>query len=404
MNLRYNLLMTHIRNKSWKMLMLCALVAFLNSCKDDNTYNVPNEFKSYVTQFAAEAAKRGHTFNFEKSGLIMEFADLKDGVAGVCHYEKPIRIEIDKAYWEKLGTKSGAELMREDIIFHELGHGFLNRKHDNSLLENGDWKTIMCGGDKLEDRAWNINYRGIRRDYYLNELFNTATPAPDFSSLFFVADSTGYADRLKLNFDTKETSGWEIKNTENYETTLDNGKLKFVSKISQTYAVLAKTSLSTQNDLIFECSIQTASATPLTDQFGLIFGYNSDKGDAMEYMTINKQKHFYTGNSNWYSYYTELSSTNILPDALNRLKIVKSGNMLYYFINNKYVYQDNMESTQAGDYFGFMVPALGTVWLENFRIATKGSASGVKQSVAVKTVEYRVVELNKEFGNVIKSN
>jgi len=142
------------------------------SCKDTNEYRVNDEFTPYVQKFIDEAALRGKTYDFEKTGLIIEFANLDNDVAGLCHYEDPIRIQIDKDYWNALQGTEGEELMKEDLIFHEMGHGILGRKHINDILENGDWKSIMCGGDKVDDRPWNINYRGFRRTYYLDELFN----------------------------------------------------------------------------------------------------------------------------------------------------------------------------------------------------------------------------------------
>jgi hypothetical protein len=395
-------------NKYIKNSFLCVvifLLSVLSSCVDDNTYSVPDEFKSYVENFVSEAAKRGKTYDFTKTGLIIEFADLKDNVAGLCHYEDPIRIEVDRTYWEEIGETAGAELMQENIIFHELGHGILGREHDNSILENGDWKTIMCGGDKVNDRAWNINYRGIRREYYIDELFDSSTSAPEFSSLLLIADTTGYEDKILLSFDTEAKAGWKIGDYDTYKTSIDDGKLKFASKLTSTYVVMASTPLDIQSDFIFECSMQINTDAANSDQFGLIFGNMSGVDDAMEFLTVNKEKHFYTGNTNWYSYYTELSCSDIVSNGLNQLKVVKSGDMLYYFINNVYVYEDNMETTVSGNYFGFMVPPLGTVWLDNLRIAIKGSASSaIKQNAAIKDVEFQVMEFNRNTGLVVKPN
>ncbi|HQG68001.1 MAG TPA: hypothetical protein PLW20_05305, partial [Paludibacteraceae bacterium] len=146
-----------------KLGFFVSIVFLLLSCKDSHAYRVDSAFSTYLYTFQSEAAKRGQVFNFQQEGLIMEFADLTDNKAGLCHYEKPIRIEIDRTYWNDISKYAGAEYMKEDVIFHELGHGFLGREHLNDVLENGDWKSMMCGGQKVNNRAWNINYRGIRR-------------------------------------------------------------------------------------------------------------------------------------------------------------------------------------------------------------------------------------------------
>src|ERR1035437_3275505 len=182
--------------------LLLVVTLGLASCKNSSEHRVGSEFTVYVQRFQDEATKHGQNLDIVNGGLIVEFADLKDGVAGLCHYEKPIRIEIDRTYWNAIDKFADADLMKEDLLFHELCHGFLGRKHLNSTLENGDWKSIMCGGDKVNNRSWNINYHGVRRAYYLNELFNESTSAPDYSSLQFLADTTGFSQFSSLNFDS----------------------------------------------------------------------------------------------------------------------------------------------------------------------------------------------------------
>jgi hypothetical protein len=207
------------------------------ACKDETEYRVDNEFEEYVIRFETEASARGRNFDFKSTGLIVEFADLKDDKAGLCHYEKPIRIEIDKKYWTAIGKSAGADAMKEDLLFHELGHGILNRRHLNTTLENGDWKSMMCGGEKVNDRPWNINYRGERRPYYIDELFNESTAAPDFSSIHLFADTSGFARRVFLSFDTedKKDAAWPMGDSLNYKTSIDNKRLRFESKISKLF-------------------------------------------------------------------------------------------------------------------------------------------------------------------------
>ena len=138
--------------------LLVSVSFLLTSCNDDE-YRVGSEFSEYLNRFDSLATKHGRNLDIKSSGLIIEFADLKDNTAGLTHYEDPIRIEIDQKYWTDISKTAGADLMKEDLLFHELGHGLLRRSHLNSTLENGDWKSIMCGGDKVNDSAWNINYR-----------------------------------------------------------------------------------------------------------------------------------------------------------------------------------------------------------------------------------------------------
>ena len=60
-------------------------------------------------RFEREAASRGCFFDLKSNGLIIEFANLSNNIAGLTHFEDPIRIEIDKNYWAKISQSSGAD-------------------------------------------------------------------------------------------------------------------------------------------------------------------------------------------------------------------------------------------------------------------------------------------------------
>jgi len=360
---------------------------FFVSCKDPNEYRVNAEFTDYLNRFVQEGALRGHTFDLKGNGLIIEFAKLKNNNAGLTHYEDPIRIEIDKTYWNAISKTAGADMMKEDLLFHELGHGLLKREHLNSTLENGDWKSIMCGGDKVNGRAWNINYKGIRRNYYVDELFDESTPAPDFSSNLFLADSTGFKQVLALDFNTVQTAGWTLGEDEKHkmsiETVNGNGRLRFQSKVTDTYLVFVKTNIDVLTNFSYELNLEYNS-TDLTGQYGVIFGHHvegtSGSNEPIEYFTINNNRNMYMGNRTWYSFFTELYEPQVLPSGRNTLKVFKIGTMIYYFINNVYSYSSEMETTVSGVYFGFLVPANGVVLVDNLSISQK-AASGVSAKI-----------------------
>lgn len=358
----------------------------LVSCGNSDEHKVDDKFTEYIQRFQDEATKHGKNLDLINGGLIVEFADLKDGVAGLCHYEKPIRIEIDKTYWDAISKYADADLMKENLLFHELGHGFLGRKHLNSTLENGDWKSIMCGGDKVNGRSWNINYHGVRRAYYVDELFNESTAAPTYSSLQLVADTIGYSTVHNLNFNSQSQSGWQIKDTVSYSTSLTtDGKLKFQSKIAQAYLVSLTTPAISTN-FSYELTIEN-SAGNATDQYGIIFGnIPADKNgnnSPIEYFNINNSKKMFMGNRTYYSFFTELDQSKIVPAGKNKLKVFKIGGMIYYFINNSYVYCSEIVTTDGLNKFGFMVPVQGMVLVDNFIIAQpkiSGAPTRLKQS------------------------
>ncbi len=391
----------------YSIYILFLLILQFSSCKDSNEYRVDTTFTDYLNRFDSIAHVHGKTFDSKTNGLIIEFADLKNDNAGLTHYENPVRIEIDRKYWNDISKYTGADLMKENLVFHELGHGLLKRNHLNKVLENGDWKSIMCGGDKVNNRPWNINYRGIRRAYYINELFDESTAAPDFSSNLLLVDTTGYKQSLYLSFDTQSQAdaGWPIIEDTQHKTSIDNGRLKFESKVSETYLVYAKTSIGIQSDFTFEFSIQYSTGDA-SNQYGLVFGYvpTSSDGinDPIEYFTINNNKKMYMGNRTWYTFYTELSEPSILAAGKNILKVVKIGQMLYYFINNVYCYCSEIETKQSGNHFGFMVPSKGAVWLDNFTISVKGARNVSSKYKIKQAIQFEMIKSNSN-SNIIKN-
>lgn len=380
-----------MRNSTFYSICTFLLILFLSSCGgNSHQYKVDSAFADYLQRFENEGATRGHTFNVEKDGLIIQFGTLTGDVAGLTHYETPIRIEIDKTYWDAISKTAGADLMKEDLLFHELGHGLLGRKHLNDTLENGDWKSIMCGGDKVNNRSWNINYRGERRKYYLDELFDEKTKPADFSSLLLVADTTGFKSFLQRSFDTASQAIWALVDSTKYKTSLDNGRLKFQSKVSDVYFVytlLKTTRVSIQSDFSYELTFEYPTGD-VTNQYGLILGSKSDgtfnPTESIEYFSISNEQKMYMGNRTWYSFFTELTESSILSAGKNKLKVMKIGGTLYYFINNIFAYRSEIVDTADLNLFGFMVPPLGTVWIDNFQISQRagtGVSSKVMQNV-----------------------
>ena len=111
----------------------------------------------------------------------------------------------------------------------------------------------------------------------------------------------------------------------------------------------------------------------------------------------------YMGNRSWYSYYTELTKTSIITAGNNKLKVFKIGQMLYYFINNVYSYCSEIEAKNDLNEFGFMVPSLGTVWLDNFQISLKGVSKVAPLSKKQLQFEFRVLPSDEFNLNKIKN-
>ena len=170
-------------------LLLLLLIALL-SCKRSQTqpqpapaqYSVPAEVEPYVQHFRDETQKRGKTPVTDN--LIITFGTTQGSdVCGQCLLEAGqtprITISTDAYCW-----RSANDNERECLIFHELGHCLLSRSHRTDRFPNDIYVSLMNPNDRTiyATCAYPIGNdvcdKRPRRDYYIDELVNPATPAP----------------------------------------------------------------------------------------------------------------------------------------------------------------------------------------------------------------------------------
>lgn len=126
------------------------------------------DLEPYYIIFEEEAAKRGVVFNNEIEqieGYLQNIAD--PGVIGACRRNdgegKNRSIFFDKTYWV-----TATRFEKEYVVFHELGHCFLELDHDDSENDNGECISIMASGTG----TCRDNFNSNTRDELLDELFS----------------------------------------------------------------------------------------------------------------------------------------------------------------------------------------------------------------------------------------
>ena len=77
------------------------------------------------------------------------------------------RIEISKT--ENCGWLALSDLERENFVFHEIGHAFFNRGHDDAMLCDGLVASLMTGGPNYLTVYTEL---GEKRDNYIKELID----------------------------------------------------------------------------------------------------------------------------------------------------------------------------------------------------------------------------------------
>ena len=162
-----------------RTLYFVSLILFANcTLKNELTKKVDIDpvFLPYVQDFLNEAERRGSTISLEETGLTLKFGAIPN-YNGFCYYASN-RVIIDEKEWNLFSSH-----FKSWLIFHELGHCILERQHQNDLLINGEWKSLMRGTPftGIAPSYLPVPFFGFRRTYYLDELFNPSTRSPEWA-------------------------------------------------------------------------------------------------------------------------------------------------------------------------------------------------------------------------------
>lgn len=188
--------------KVLKILLIFFLAAIaIGSCKKDApaVYDVDPAFEDYVQRFITEGAARGVDINFDDTGLLVEFSDqIVNNASGFCYVDQ-YHVVIDKAEWNAL-----TDDQKDFLMFHELGHCVLDRRHRNDQFGDDTWVSMMRG-DPLAGNQERIPvaYHGFRIPYYLDELFVQSSPTPSWANVSFnindvtESDKTTFAEKFE---------------------------------------------------------------------------------------------------------------------------------------------------------------------------------------------------------------
>lgn len=119
------------------------------------------EFESYVKDFEQEAAVLGR--NVQVTNLVVAYGDLPQSYyRASCKLtpgETPV-ITVNQESWDSL-----SEIDRRAVMFHELGHCILNRRHKNDYSEEGVPLSLMNAA-VIDSNIYTEN-----EHYYHEELF-----------------------------------------------------------------------------------------------------------------------------------------------------------------------------------------------------------------------------------------
>lgn len=173
------------KNRIFAFALWC-MMSFLACTQEDELINpeinepemtlfpeVDAALHTYFSRFEHEARQRGLSYDLKALGItgVIEEID-EENIAGQCAYRRfysPRQITLDKSFWER-----SSDLLKEFIVFHELGHCVLNRSHLETSFSNGVCSSIMRSGN---GDCFDY-YSRTTRAYYIDELFEIESSQP----------------------------------------------------------------------------------------------------------------------------------------------------------------------------------------------------------------------------------
>ena len=353
--------------------IILLLILVFSSCKKEvNRYEVEPLLDPYLQLFLQEGSKRGVEIDVKGNGLLMEFTELEGLTIGLCTYQDPLLVQIDRDYWSETTQYEDQENLRQDVVFHELGHGLLNRSHDNSYLENYEWKTIMCGGDEVDGRDWAVNFNGYRKEYYLDELFNVRTPAPEWSKkATFDGEKGSLIANLNMNasYNGRDEAGnsYLMRNNIYTITSANRGSNSIISLLAEEV----------KGDFYFEVvmkvymamAVSTAGVCALYD-YDNNQKYNPQKrdeqhpiNDGCNYLAVKEESagdQFYLINTNCYLPITEVLLEDVYKrDDYNKYAIARHDGEIFFYVNDQLIFRNDYQAGVPYLSYGVILPALG---------------------------------------------
>ena len=155
-------------------LLLPIIILSFYACEEEPMETIDQDLLPYVERFIFEANERdyrnsdGNPLSIDSLDIEITFTNISDpAVIGRCQRDEngvSQAIAIDPVYW-----KQSEELVKEYIMFHELGHCVLSRNHTTDADANNICLSIMEPGT---GELCMSNYTTSTRANLLDELFN----------------------------------------------------------------------------------------------------------------------------------------------------------------------------------------------------------------------------------------
>lgn len=150
-----------------RILCLLLVVFTVASCFNESSETtVHPELEPFFETFKEAAEARGIEFDNDAEGISGIIRRISGStIIGQCARSNDSTkiITIDRSFWDAFN-----DFEKELVVYHELGHCFLNRPHCDVINTDETCFSIMHSSEDLCEN----NYNSVTREEFLDELFD----------------------------------------------------------------------------------------------------------------------------------------------------------------------------------------------------------------------------------------
>lgn len=155
---------------------------------------------------------------------------------------------------------------------------------------------------------------------------------------------------------TSNTNGWNVVDNDNYSVALNNSRLRITRKKSGGIFISRNVNINTSKNFIIETALSYTKATS-SGLYGITFGRKNSANEFTFLLSTGGSYMFRKFDNNKYHKiipFTESEAIKKGSYKTNKVKIVKSDNLLRFYINDQYVNEVPYESF-FGNKLGYTV-------------------------------------------------
>ncbi len=316
-------------------IFLAALLTGLLSCQQESgpepqpspQFVVDPAFQTYVDRFVDAARDRG--VKVDVSNLDMRFVDgyvERDGFEYCGFANRTVAtgtpdVDISRICWDQYD-----EVTREILIFHELGHAILDRRHINTLLPSLAKRSIMHG--ELTFDMYSV-FTMEKRGWYLDELFNPDAEVPawgqvkSYSKDFWADDidslATGWEFATAMGATAFLCQGTIVSNTVHSAShALSLGcQTSALDERSQWLYTFDKPDVPIGTKLVLKAHIKTEELNG--DGIVIAFYGENDTTSQLPFFYFSTELYQIKGTRDWEEY--QLPFLAYFPNGVDRMKV-----------------------------------------------------------------------------------